>query len=95
VPLGKVPGSPDGLTEAFGVNNHRQVAGHADVPDSTRGEIVRAVLWTSDGRPHLLPGLAGGLDAGDARDVNNVGQVAGQVTVSFEPLTQHAALWTF
>jgi probable HAF family extracellular repeat protein len=95
VPLGKVPGSPDGLTEALGNNNHRQVAGHADVPDSTRGTIVRAVLWTSDGRPHLLPGVADGLNAGDAHDVNNAGQLAGQLTLTFDPPTFHAALWAF
>jgi len=95
VPLGRFPDAPTGVTQAFGVNNNRQVAGAADVPDPQTVEVLRAVLWTSDGRPHLLPGFASGNNAAQANDINNLGQLAGQATVqSAGQFSVHAVLWT-
>jgi probable HAF family extracellular repeat protein len=95
VPLGRFPVAPTGATQAFGVNNRRQVAGAADVPDPQAIEVLRAVLWTSDGRPHLLPGFPSGDNSAQANDVNNLGQLAGQATLlSGDQLTVHAVIWT-
>ena len=95
VPLGHFPDAPTGATQAFGVNNRRQVAGAADVPDPQSGTVLRAVIWTTDNRPHLLPGFASRDNFAQANDVNNVGQLAGLagVRVDGQP-TVHAVLWT-
>jgi probable HAF family extracellular repeat protein len=91
VPLSNVPGAPAEGTQAYGVNNHRQVAGLADVPESQFVTVPRAVLWTSDGQPHLLPGFASNNNIAQANDVNNVGQLTG---FAVTPTGQHAVLWT-
>lgn len=95
VPLGRFPDAPNGATQAFGVNNRRQVAGLADVPGPGSVDVPRAVIWTADGRPHLLPGFVSGNDIAQANDVNNIGQLAGQATLqNGDQLTVHAVLWT-
>ncbi len=94
VPLGRFPDAPAGATQAFGVNNRRQVAGAADVPDPRSVTVLRAVLWTSDGQPHLLPGFAGGDDFAQANDINNAGQLVGQAAMTTGQPSLHAVLWT-
>jgi probable HAF family extracellular repeat protein len=99
--LSPLPGDTVGM--ALGINDAGQAVGASGSCANTVvpgfAAAPHAVLWESDGTPHLLPSLGGSnpdtsvLGAGTfGCSINNAGIVAGQATLS-DNKTWHPVLW--
>lgn len=81
-------GVPGGQSQAMAINNHAQVVGDSDIPET--GES-HAVLWEGGSMVDL--GTLGGRFSA-AFDINEAGQVVGWSTVDpNDSRTAHAFLW--